>query len=65
VPVPPKKKKMKGMEECETLEKAFTILDAVSSGEVFGTFIANKFPNYLPRTRSEVQHEMINSIFAD
>jgi hypothetical protein len=30
----------------------------------FGTFIANKLRNYLPRTRNKAQHEISHIIFA-
>jgi len=56
-----------------TVTKAFTILTssavAASSADEdewrnFGTFIANKLRNYLPRTRNKGQHEISHIIFA-
>jgi hypothetical protein len=56
------------------LVKTFTILTSEAAaaasaddGECrsFSTFTANKRPNYLPRTRNKVQHEVGNIIFAD
>ena len=73
VPVPPKKKVTR-REECEMLEKTFTILTSQAAAAAsadddecrsFGTSIANKSRNYLPRTRNKVQHEVSNTIFAD
>jgi hypothetical protein len=71
-PVPPKKKMKKGREECEMLEKAFTILTSAAAAAAssddecrsFGNFIANKLRNYSSRTRNIVQHEISSLIFA-
>jgi hypothetical protein len=53
-PVPPKKKMKKGREECEMLDKAFTILSSSAAAAAsaddecrsLGNFIANKLRNY-------------------
>jgi hypothetical protein len=71
-PVPPKKKMKKGTEDSEILEKAIAILTSSAATAAsaddecrsFGNFIANKLRNYLPHTRSVVQHEISNIIFA-
>jgi len=73
VAVPPKKKKMKSREGCnEMLAKAFTILTSSAAAAAsadddecrsFGSLISNKLRNYLPHTRNQVQHKIINIIF--
>jgi len=64
---------VKGREECEILEKAYTILTS-SEGAAASedneecrrlvTFIANLLRNYLPRTRNKMQHKISSIIFA-
>ena len=56
-----------------TVTKAFTILTSSAAAAAsedddgrrnFGTFIANKLRNYLPRTWNKVQNEISHIIFA-
>jgi hypothetical protein len=66
-----KKERKKEREECEMLEKAFTIptsAAATASAEdecrSFGNFIGNRLQIYLLRTRNTVQYEISNIIIA-
>jgi hypothetical protein len=60
------------MDECEMLEKAFTILKSSAAAAAFaddecrnsGNFIANKLRIYLLRTRNIVQYEISNITIA-
>jgi len=51
------------------LKKLFSLLTSPAAAEdecrSFGTFIANKFRNYLLRPRGKVQHEKSNIFAAD
>ena len=69
-----KKKKVKGREECEMLEKIFTILTssegaAASAGDDeckrWVTFIGKLLRNYLSRIRNKVHHTIIYIVFAN
>jgi hypothetical protein len=69
-PVPPKKEKVKGMEECEILGKTFIILTLSAAASMQMTdakflFIhCDKLQNYILHTRNRVQHKISNIIFA-
>jgi len=71
LPVPvTQKKQVTRRKDCEMLEKTFTVLTSLAAAAAsadddvcrsFGTFIANRSRNYLPRIRNKVQHEVSNT----
>jgi len=72
MPVPRKKKDVKWLEECQMLEKSFTIKTsseraAASAGDDewkrLVPLIANLLRNYLPHTTNKVQHKISHIIW--